>query len=131
MIARWRPSPAVEILSFWNGSSDYDERGRPDLIVMANAALAAVEHEGRFDGAPWGDIRSESASAGLFASVAPALRGLVRPDYPVGADFAAVHLLVLTGRAGEAQACSWRTAIESPYIGNWLSSHQKGRLHIS
>lgn len=128
VIARWRPSPAVEILSFWNGSSDYDDEAGP-TYVMANAALPPVEHEGRFDGAPWGDIRSESASAGLLASVAPARSWLVRAglfrsvaDYRRGFTF----LLLNGDEQGEAQ----RVLIADPRIVNRSYSGELRLSHV-
>jgi len=126
LIVRWRPSPAVEILSFWNSMSDYDDEAG-QTYVMAGAALPPREHKGRFSGAPWADIRSESASAGLLASFAPARNWLVRAGlFRSVADYRqAFTFLLLDGdQQGEAQ----RVVIADPRIVN--RSHS-GELRLS
>jgi iron complex outermembrane receptor protein len=128
LIARWRPSPSVEILSFWNGTSDYDDEAG-QTYVMTGAALPPREHEGRFDGAAWADIRSESASAGLSTSVALSRSWLVRAglfrsvaDYRGGFTF----LLLDVDQAGEAQ----RIVFADPRIVNRSYSGELRLSHV-
>jgi iron complex outermembrane receptor protein len=126
VILRWRPAPSVEILSFWNGLSDYDDEAGP-TYVMAGAALPPREHRGRFSGAPWADIRSDSASAGLLTSVAPARNWLVRAGLfrSVSDNRRSFTFLLLNeDRQGEAQ----RVIIADPRIVNRSYS---GELRIS
>ena len=128
VIARWRPSPAVEIISFWNGTSDYDDEAG-QTYVMTGPALPPREHKGRFDGAPWADIRSEAASAGLLTSVALSPSWLVRAglfrsvaDYRRGFTF----LLLDGDEAGEAQ----RIVIADSRIVNRTYSGELRLSHV-
>jgi iron complex outermembrane receptor protein len=126
VIARWRPSTAVDILAFWNGSSDYDDEAGP-TYVMAAPMLPPVEHRGRFDGAPWADIRSESASAGLSTSVALSPSWLVRAGlFRSVADYRGsfTFLLLNEDPSGQAQ----RVIIADPRFVN--RSHS-GELRLS
>lgn len=136
VIVRWRPSPAVEILTFWNGMSDYDDEAG-QTYVMTGAALPPREHRGRFDGAQWADIRSEAASAGLLASASLSRSWLVRAGlFRSVSDYrqAFTYLLLDVDQAGTAR----RVLIADPrtinrtYSGELRLSHvisEGDRLH--
>jgi len=136
LILRWHPSPGVEILSFWNGASDYDDEAGP-FYVMSSAMLPPVEHKGRFGGAPWADIRSEAATAGLMTSIALSRSwlvraGLFRSVFDYRGSF--TYLLLDEDRQSEAE----RVVIADPrtinraYSGELRLSHvisEGDRLH--
>ncbi len=77
LIARWRPRPSIEIVSFWSLSNDYDDEAGT-FFLPAGRFLPPVPKQRRFDGPDWADIRFTAANYGAAASAVPAKDWLVR-----------------------------------------------------
>ncbi|MES2327498.1 MAG: TonB-dependent receptor [Pseudomonadota bacterium] len=85
LLARWRPSPAIEIVPFAYLYNDYDDEAGV-FFIPAGEYLPKLPRPHRFEGAQWGDFRFVDSAEGVQASAKLATNWLFR----VG-GFRAVH----------------------------------------
>ena len=77
LIARWRPTDAIEIVPFWSLNNDYnDEAGT--FYLPAGAYLPPAPPYHRFDGPSWSGIRYVGGDQGLLATITPAKNWTIR-----------------------------------------------------
>ena len=77
LIARWHPSPGVEIMPFWAMDNDYDDEA-PTYYVTAEPFLPRLPKVARNDGPGWADNRYTGTNFGVLTSARVAENWLVR-----------------------------------------------------
>ncbi|MFL6727644.1 MAG: TonB-dependent siderophore receptor [Sphingomicrobium sp.] len=77
LIARWRPTAAIEIIPFWTLNNDYgDEAGT--FYVPAGRFLPKLPRPDHNEGAGWADFRYSGSNTGVLASARLAQNWLIR-----------------------------------------------------
>lgn len=74
---RWRPSPGIEIIPFWQRSEVRDAEALP-IYIPADAALPPRIARRSYDGPEWTDYDSVAGLQGVLATISPAQGWTVR-----------------------------------------------------
>lgn len=67
LVARWRPSPGIEIMPFWSLNNDYDDEAGT-FYVPAGAYLPKLPRPDHNEGPHWADFRYTGLDEGVLAS---------------------------------------------------------------
>lgn len=137
LIARWRPSDAVEIIPFWSLNNDYNDQSGT-FYLPAGAFLPPAPPYHRFDGPVWSGIRYIGGDQGVLATVTPAkdwtIRGGVfRSVYDQRAGFSNLLVDVQPDGTGERITDADPRAIGRSVSGELRVSHSIAdgpRLHL-
>jgi iron complex outermembrane receptor protein len=65
--ARWRPTPALEIVPFWHRAETYDDEKAPSYLPAGPYLPPRIERR-RFLGPDWADFRTTAMNAGSLAT---------------------------------------------------------------
>lgn len=77
VLARWRPTSAIEIVPFWYLYNDYnDEAGV--FFIPAGEFLPKLPEPRRYEGPPWADFRFTDTGAGVLTSARLATNWILR-----------------------------------------------------
>src|SRR6476659_6205949 len=77
LLARWRPSPSIEIVPFWSLYNDYDDEAGI-FYVPAGKFLPKMAKIRHYEGPSWSDFRFTDAVAGVIGSASLGTNWLLR-----------------------------------------------------
>ena len=77
LIARWRPSPAIEITPFWSLTDDFDDEAGT-FYLPAGSFLPKLPRPDHNEGPGWSDYRYTGLNTGLLASARISQNWVVR-----------------------------------------------------
>lgn len=105
LLLRWRPTSAVDFVSFWNRSEAEDDDTGP-IYVPGTAELPPRIPRRRFDGPSWADFGGMALNYGGVLRAAPAENWLVQAGVfhsKLGNDSSFAHLFLDLQQDGTAQ----------------------------
>lgn len=77
LLARWRPSPGIEIVPFWSLYNDYDDEAGV-FYVPAGPFLPKMAKIRQYEGPSWSDFRFTDTVAGVIGSASLGTNWLLR-----------------------------------------------------
>ena len=77
LIARWRPTPGIELMPFWSLTNDYDDEAGT-FYLPAGKFLPMLPRADHNEGPDWADYRYTGLNTGLLASARISQNWVVR-----------------------------------------------------